>query len=69
MQCGKCGSGDVEIKFGHSYYLHCRACDGNSPIKLTCPSCGGRQRIRKSGMKFYAECATCQTSQLHFTNP
>lgn len=69
VQCGKCGSGDVEIKFGHSYYLHCRSCDGNSPIKLTCPSCSGRQRIRKSGMKFYAECAACQTSQLHFTNP
>ncbi len=69
VQCGKCGSGDVEIKFGHSYYLHCRACDANSPIKLTCPTCSGRQRIRKSGVKFYAECAACQTSQLHFTNP
>lgn len=69
VQCGKCQSQDLEIKFGHTYYLKCRQCDGNTPIKLTCPHCQGPQRTRKSGRQFFAECAPCQTSSLYFTNP
>ncbi|KQR18783.1 nuclease-related domain-containing protein [Deinococcus sp. Leaf326] len=69
VQCGKCQGQDVEIKFGHTYYLKCRQCDGNTPIKLTCPRCQGLQRTRKSGRQFFAECAPCQTSSLYFTNP
>ncbi len=69
VTCAKCGSGDVEIKYGHSYYLHCRACDGNTPLKLTCPACGAAARTRKSGRQFYRECAPCGSSELYFTNP
>lgn len=69
FQCAKCQSTDLEIKFGHSYYFHCRSCDGNSPIKLTCPECAGQMRTRKSGKQFFRECANCGTSTLYFTNP
>lgn len=69
MQCGKCRSSDVEIRYGHSYYLHCRSCAANSPIRLTCPGCGGRAKTRKSGRQFYRECAGCSRSELYFTNP
>lgn len=67
--CSKCNSGDLEIKFGHSYYFHCRQCGGNTPIKLTCPKCGEQTRTRKSGKQFFRECKACGTSELYFTNP
>lgn len=69
FRCSKCGSADLEIKFGHSYYFHCRNCGGNSPIKLTCPECVGQARTRKSGKQFFRECPKCGTSALYFTNP
>ena len=69
FHCSKCQSTDLEIKFGHSYYFHCRSCSGNTPIKLTCAKCGGQARTRKSGSQFYRECAACGTSHLYFTNP
>lgn len=69
MHCSKCRSGDVEIRYGHSYYLHCWSCEVNSPIRLTCPGCGRRARTRKSGKRFYRECAQCASSELYFTNP
>jgi len=68
-ECSKCQSTDLEIKFGHTYYFRCRKCDSNTAIRRTCPSCGGQQRTRKSGSKFYLECPTCNTSELFFTNP
>lgn len=66
--CSKCKSSDLEIKFGHSYYLHCRQCGGNTAIKLTCPNCGEQARTRKSGKQFFRECKACGTSELYFTN-
>lgn len=69
FQCSKCGSADLEIKFGHSYYFHCRSCDGNSPLKLTCPECAGQARTRKSGRQFFRECPKCGASAPYFTNP
>ena len=69
FKCSKCGSAELEIKFGHSYYFHCRSCDANSPIKLTCPECGVQARTRKSGKQFFRECAKCGTSTPYFANP
>ncbi|THF87846.1 NERD domain-containing protein [Deinococcus sp. KSM4-11] len=69
FQCGKCGGGDLEIKFGRSYYFHCRACDGNTAIRLTCPACGAAARTRKVGPQFYRDCPACTRSELYFTNP
>ncbi|WP_216317588.1 nuclease-related domain-containing protein [Deinococcus aestuarii] len=68
-RCGKCEATDLEIRFGHSYYFKCRSCGANTVLKLTCTTCGGPQRTRKSGTEFYAECSTCRTSELYFTNP
>jgi hypothetical protein len=68
-QCSKCKSADLEIRFGHTYYFHCRACSGNTPIKLTCPPCGSAARTRKRGSQFFRECSACGSSELYFTNP
>ncbi|WP_309572645.1 nuclease-related domain-containing protein [Deinococcus sp.] len=69
FQCGKCQGTDLEIKFGRSYYFHCRTCDGNTAFKLICPTCSQAAKTRKSGPKFYRDCPACQTSDLYFTNP
>lgn len=69
FQCSKCSGHDLEIKFGRSYYFHCRTCNGNTALKLTCPTCQATAKTRKSGLNFYRECPTCQTSELYFRNP
>lgn len=68
--CGKCGSPDVEIRYGrYGYYFKCRACDGNTAIKAACPSCGKPARVRKQGPVFFTDCTHCRASILFFTNP
>lgn len=69
FQCSKCSGNDLEIKFGRSYYFYCRTCDGNTALKLTCPTCQATAKTRKSGPNFYRECPTCQTSEQYFRNP
>jgi hypothetical protein len=68
--CRNCRSTSVEIVYGkYGYFFKCRDCGGNTPINATCPVCGGKQRTRKDGPRFFAECPTCGTSDLYFTNP
>ncbi|UQN06284.1 nuclease-related domain-containing protein [Deinococcus sp. QL22] len=69
IECSKCKSQNLEIKFGHSYYFKCRSCEANTSIKLSCPKCSTPGRLRKSGAQFYAECPSCKFSALYFTNP
>lgn len=53
-------------KFG--YYFKCSQCEGNTPIQSVCQVCQTKQRIRKSGLQFFAECDRCNTSGLFYTN-
>jgi len=69
LGCRQCQSYNVQVEYGkYGYYFKCQACEGNTPIKTICPKCKEVQRLRKSGKQFYAECATCTTSELFYTN-
>lgn len=69
-QCRKCQSTDISIQYGKfGYYFKCDGCDGNTPIKLDCGKEGHKERLRKNGLRFYRECADCQSSAIYFTNP
>ena len=69
-QCRKCQSTDISIQHGKfGYYFKCGSCDGNTPIKLGCSTEGHKERLRKDGLRFYRECADCQSSAMYFTNP
>lgn len=66
--CRACKSSNLSVQYGKfGYYFKCGDCEGNTPIKLTCPV-GHKERIRKDGNKFFRECAECQTSSLYFEN-
>jgi hypothetical protein len=68
--CRHCQKNELLItsgKFG--YYFKCLQCEGNTSIQSICPACQAKQRIRKSGLQFFAECDRCTTSNLFYTNP
>lgn len=68
--CKHCGGNSLEIRYGHTYYFHCLACEKNSPIKETCPKCKGPARIRRQNkIEHYLECDKCKHSNLYFVNP
>jgi hypothetical protein len=68
--CRSCGSDKLSIQYGKfGYYFKCAACDGNTPVKVTCGKDGHKERIRKEGKAFFRECAECKRSALYFTNP
>lgn len=68
--CRHCQNSHLTVEYGkYGYYLKCLSCSGNTGINAICKTCGGKQRIRKSGRQFYAECESCATSnQLPVTN-
>ena len=66
--CSHCQSPDVAIAYVHSYFFKCNDCGKNTAIKNICLSCGDREKIRKSGLEFFAECEKCNTSRLFHTN-
>ena len=68
--CRHCGRAALSVEYGrYGYYLKCGGCGGNTPIAAVCAGCGGKERIRKAGKQFFAECAACKTSRLYHTNP
>jgi len=68
--CRKCQGTDISIQYGKfGYYFKCGSCEGNTPIKLDCGKEGHKERLRKDGLRFYRECAECQSSTTYFTNP
>lgn len=71
LVCKQCGKGThLSILYGrYGYYLKCSACDGNTPIRISCGKDGHKEKIRKDGLTFYRECPDCRTSQVYFTNP
>lgn len=67
--CRQCKSGHVAVAYGYNYFFRCLDCQGSTPIKESCPDCGARLAVRKSGRQFYLDCRPCGTSALFFTNP
>jgi hypothetical protein len=68
--CCKCLSNSIAIHYGKfGYYFKCGDCDGNTPVKLDCGKAGHKERLRKEGLRFFRECADCQSSAVYFTNP
>jgi Nuclease-related domain len=67
--CRHCSSPRVNIMYGKfGYYFKCGACDGNTPIQMTCPSCKAKAKVRKNKERFFFECAGCGSSTLFFVN-
>lgn len=70
IRCRNCGSEDVSILYGYTYYIKCNKCDKDTQIiNENCPKCGQQLKVRKSKNQFYKDCKTCGTSNLFFTNP
>lgn len=67
--CKKCQSEKLAIVYGKfGYYFKCAACEGNTPIKISCGQDGHNERIRKEGQRFFRECAECGSSRVYFVN-
>ncbi|WP_230971466.1 nuclease-related domain-containing protein [Nitrogeniibacter aestuarii] len=67
--CRHCSSDMLAIEYGrYGYYFKCKACGGNTPIKLGCGVEGHKERLRKAGARFYRECEACGSSVLYFCN-
>ena len=69
LACNHCNGTDVEIRYAYSYFLYCRACEKNTPIKMHCPACQALAKLRKQKKEFYVECEPCKYSALYFVNP
>jgi hypothetical protein len=67
--CHHCKSVNLRVEYGYSYYFRCLQCGANTRISTTCKTCGGKERVRKSGDRFYLDCDSCGTSRLFHTNP
>ncbi|WP_261664346.1 nuclease-related domain-containing protein [Deinococcus sp. Marseille-Q6407] len=68
--CSQCHSPHLKILFGHSYYFKCQDCGANTPLpRRACRNCGEPTRTRKQGLRFYADCERCGSSEHFFTNP
>ncbi|WP_009634144.1 nuclease-related domain-containing protein [Synechocystis sp. PCC 7509] len=67
--CRQCNKTNLSVSSGkYGYYFKCLECEGNTPINVLCPTCNNKEKIRKSGNQFFAECARCKTSDLFYTN-
>ncbi len=68
--CSKCSSHHLRIEYGkYGYYFKCSDCEGNQGIQSLCPGCKTKHRIRKEGLRFWAECSQCNSSEPFWTNP
>ena len=68
-KCRHCQSEQLTIIYGkYGYYFNCASCEGNTPIKETCPGCRQKARVRKERERFFAECKDCERSTLFFQN-
>ena len=67
--CRHCASNELSIQWGqYGYYFKCGQCSGNTPIRQACAGCGGKAKIRKSGLRFFAECQPCGASLCFYVN-
>ena len=64
--CRHCSRAQLNIAHGrYGYYYKCLACDKNTPIGFTCPTCGTKTRIRKDGLTFHSECRCGYAAVVH----
>lgn len=69
LQCRHCNADQIDIVHGrYGYYVKCLVCDKNTPLNRLCRKCGSKEKIRKDGRKFFAECAACTTSHAFHEN-
>jgi hypothetical protein len=67
--CKHCQGERLEVRWGrYSYFFKCLDCDQNTAITRVCEGCGEKERVRKDGRRFFAECSTCVRSSLLFVN-
>lgn len=67
--CKHCGGTKLEVRSGrYGYFFGCLDCGKNTAISKSCGVCGEKERVRKQGREFYAECATCSRSESFFVN-
>jgi hypothetical protein len=67
--CKACGSSRLAIEYGKfGYYLKCKACEGNTALKIGCEIPGHKEKIRKSKLTFYRECEQCGRSKVFHVN-
>ncbi len=68
--CKHCGGTRLEVRSGrYGYFFKCLTCEKNTAISKSCGGCGEKERVRKQGRDFYAECVTCGRSESFFVNP
>ncbi|MCE1182997.1 MAG: NERD domain-containing protein [Rhodocyclales bacterium] len=66
-KCRHCGSEELEIRYGFSYYFACKACKKSTPIEPVCPVCEKAARLRKQKQEFFIDCTEGHSS-LYFVN-
>ena len=67
--CKHCGGTKLEVRSGrYGYFFRCLDCNKNTAILKSCRVCGEKERVRKQGQAFYAECTTCSHSESFFVN-
>lgn len=67
FRCRSCAGDRLVVTWGrYGYYFKCAACQGNTPIRQSCATCGGREKIRKDADTYFAGCEACGTSHLFF---
>ena len=67
--CRQCKSEKLEALSGRfGYYFKCLNCKENTTIKTSCHICKNILKIRKDKKQFFAECSTCNTSELFHLN-
>ncbi|WP_288841902.1 nuclease-related domain-containing protein [uncultured Deefgea sp.] len=67
--CKHCAGTNIEIRYSFSYFFYCLACEKNTPIKASCPSCGELAKLRKQKKTFYVTCGDAAHETLYFENP
>lgn len=67
--CRQCNKTNLSVASGkYGYYFKCLECEGNMSINIICQTCNSKEKIRKSGNQFFADCESCNTSNLFYTN-
>ncbi|MEL6136708.1 MAG: nuclease-related domain-containing protein [Cyanobacteria bacterium J06628_6] len=68
--CRHCHSSQVKIVYGrYGYYFQCQTCEQNTNIKVICPSCDQKAKLRKQKRDFFISCPACKTETPFYTNP
>ena len=68
-QCKQCSGSKLKILHGrYGYYYKCSACDGNTPIDLTCTNCSEKAKVTKSKLEFSRDCVKCGEKVLFHVN-